>query len=186
MTEKTIVLSQKTTNKRESLNAAKKAELEYLFLMDGITAYAASKHVGCKRETAVRYFDQWAEALLQDPDHETWAYRQKCVRVRALEGYTRKIMSVTKQKGDMERIVGNLMYKEKTTGKGKTEKKTLVLKDPDSMDHAVILGYQGRITNVNQQLMELQEAYDAIDSKPPAEIILKQEFMQMLNESKTQ
>ena len=156
-------------------------ELENLFLMDGITPYAAAKIVGCMYPTAVRYFDEWAENLIASPDYETWAYRQKRVRARALEGITKKIMFVTQQRKDLERIVGNLMYEKKKDKETKLEK--LELLDPRYMNHPVILGYQGRITTLTQQLMELQSEYDAIDAAPPAEVILKKEIGQLINET---
>ena len=171
----------KAHNDGRKLDPATVRELENLFLMDGITPFAAARIVGCNFETARRYFDEWAENLLSTPEHETWAYRQRRVRARALEGITKKIMFVTRQRSDMERIVGNMMYSKVKHKETKLE--TIELKDPMYIEHGVVLGYQQRITALTQQLMELQAEYDAIDAAPPADVILKKELLQMHNEA---
>lgn len=153
-------------------------ELKTLFFMDGITSYAASQTLGIDPETARRYFQQWADELTEDPEHEKWAVRQKRVRARALEGIALKILALSKRKNVYEKILLNLLYfKDDRTDEPK-------LKSAGTMDHPVILNYETRILALDRHLAELQAEYDAIDAKPPAEIILRTEVAEILGEIK--
>ena len=153
----------------------KKMRLQELFLMDGITPYQAARVADVKFETAKRYFEMWSEELVDDPQYETWVQRQRRVRVRSLEGYTKKIIPITEQRNTLEKIVANLTFR-------KNKKKELKIKNSDDLDHGIILAYIAKIAVLNQQLIELQDRYDAVDSQPPAVIILQKEMADMLNE----
>ena len=158
-----------------TISKDKERELENLFLMDGITPYQAARIVDIKFETARRYFSMWSERLISDPEYESFASRQKRVRARALEGYTRKIMFITNQRNNLEKTLSNLIYM-------KNKKDELVLRPTDKMKHDLVLAYNSKIAVLNQQLMELQNSYDAVDARPPADVILRQEMTEMLHE----
>jgi len=162
----------------KQITPAQEKELETLFFMDGITAYRASKIVGVSRETATKYFEMWSADLITDEGYETWAQRQKRVRARALEGIAKRIIELSTRRHTLERIYGNFIYK-----KGKEEE--LELKNMNLIPHELVLNYETRLLSLDRHLAELQAEYDSIEAKPPAEIILRQELLAMLDELET-
>ncbi len=162
----------------KTISEAQEHELETLFFMDGITPYRASKIVGISLETATKYFEMWSADLITDEGYETWAQRQKRVRARALEGIAKKIIEQSTRRHTLERIYGNFIYK-----KGKENE--LELKDINLIPHELVLNYETRLLALDKHLAELQAEYDSIEAKPPAEIILRQELLAMLDELET-
>lgn len=162
----------------KQITPAQEKELETLFFMDGITPYRASKIVGISRETAGKYFESWSADLITDEGYETWAVRQKRVRARALEGIAKKIIELSTRRHTLERIYGNFIYK-----KGKEDK--LEIKPWNEIPHELVLNYESRLLALDRHLAELQAEYDSIEAKPPAEIILKQELLAMIEELET-
>ena len=171
---KQLILSKKSPNNNKTISHEKQEQLEELFIMDGITPYQAAKVVGIHQKTANRYFEQWAEELIQEPDHESWAYRQKRVRVRALEGITKKIIYVNSQRDNLQQVQHRLMFVK--------EGDEFVLKPEEYLKDNLVLAYNRGIMELTSQLMELQDEYDAIDSQPPASVILKHEIIELANE----
>ena len=169
-----VVLSKKPRKSYESISKDEKEQLQNLFLMDGITPFQASKVVGVHRATAQRYFDMWAEELVHEPEHESWAYRQNRVRARALEGITKKIIYVNRQRYNLEQVLDRQMFIKDDDGE--------FLKSADNMQDNLVLAYNHSIMELTAQLMTLQDEYDAIDSQPPAAVILKQEILDLANE----
>ena len=166
----------KNTKKGNKISDAKITYLESLFLMDGITAYQAAKLADVDIDTAQRYFDDFTEQLLREDEYETWAYRQKRVRARSLEGITKKILFVSQQRAELERTLSALLYY-------KNGKDVLISIPVDEMDHTKILRYNTSIMALTEQLIELQAQFDAIDSTPPADVILQHEINQMIKEN---
>ena len=171
---KYLVLPKKPTENNKTISKEKEDQLRDLFTMDGITPYQASQVVGIHRATALKYFEQWANELIDDPEHESWAFRQKRVRVRALEGVTKKIIFVSTQRTNLEKILDRHLFI--TNGKEKT------MKPPEQIQDNLILAYNRTIMDLTGQLMILHDEYDAIDSQPPAAVILKQEILELASE----
>ena len=172
-TVKQLVLPKKPRKSNECISEAKKSQLRDLFMMDGITPYQASQIAQVHRLTANRYFDQWANELIEEPDHESWAYRQRRVRVRALEGITRKILYVNSQRTNLKRVLDRHLF---------TNAKDEILKPMEQVQDNLIISYNKTIMDLTGQLMMLHDEYDAIDAQPPASIILKKEIMDLANE----
>jgi len=152
-------------------------ELKLLFFMDGITPSAAATQVGCSRPTVKRYWQEWADDLIDDPEHERWVVKHQRVMARALEGLAKKILALSKRKHTLERIYANLIYKKPEEGKEPTEIKYLTTEE-----HYTILNYEGKILAIDKHLAELQAEYDAIEAKPPADIILRKEVAAIIDE----
>jgi len=55
-------------------------------------------------------------------------------------------------------------------------------KDSDEEEHYTILNYEGKILAIDKHLAELQAEYDAIEAKPPADIILRKEVKAIIDE----
>lgn len=166
--------------KKSKITPDQEAQLEMLFFMDGITSYAASKQVGIDKETAKQYFESWSADLVGEEDYETWGQRQKRVRARALEGIAKRIIELSTRKTTLVKIYENLIYK-KSDKKGESD----TIKGPLTMLHNLVLAYDTRILALDGKLIELQAEYDSIEAKPPAEIILRQELLNMLEEMET-
>ena len=162
--------------KESKITEDQEAQLEMLFFMDGITSYAASRQVGVAKETAKQYFEMWAADLVSESDYETWTQRQKRVRARALEGIAKRVIELSTRKNILVTIYENLIFN-KPNKEGK-----IGIKGPALMKHELILLYDARILALDKQLIELQAEYDSIEAKPPAEIILRQELLNMLEE----
>ena len=186
-----IEIDSKKKRANHQISEDKERSLQELFLMDGITPFQAARIVGVKFDTAKRYFEMWCDELIEDPEHETWVQRQRRVRVRSLEGYAKKIIAITEQRNIMEKILVNLTFTRDEKTKGDTvssfigmkdNAKNLKFKSPEDLQHDLILSYNTKIAVLNQQLLELQDKYDAVDSQPPAIIILQKEMADMLNE----
>ena len=183
--------SKKKRRANHQISEDKERALQELFLMDGITPFQAARIVGVKFDTAKRYFEMWCDELIEDPEHETWVQRQRRVRVRSLEGYAKKIIAITEQRNIMEKILVNLTFTKDEKTKGDTVSSFIGMKDnannlkfksSEELQHDLILSYNTKIAILNQQLLELQDKYDAVDSQPPAIIILQKEMADMLNE----
>lgn len=177
MEEKPVYALMRQEDNKRTLEDGKIRELEVLFFMDGITPYRAGQITGIDADTCKRYFEDWAEQLIHDQD-ETWAQRQKRVRARALEGIAKKITDINVRKTVLETILSNLLYFKARDGE-------LKLKSMGNMDHDYVLAYEAKIQAIDRQLTELQAEYDSIEAKPPAEIILRQELLNMLEEMET-
>lgn len=178
VSNKPIMLIPTKTRDYKKISESQEKELETLFFMDGITPYRAAKIVGIALETATRYFEMWSADLITDEGYETWAQRQKRVRARALEGIAKRIIELSTRRNTLERIYGNFIYKEPKKG-------NLKLKDINLIPHELVLNYETRLLALDRHLAELQAEYDSIEAKPPAEIILRQELLAMLDELET-
>lgn len=166
--------------KASKITKDQEAQLEMLFFMDGITSYAASKQVGIAKQTAREYFEMWAADLVSDNEYETWAQRQKRVRARALEGIAKRILELSTRKNTLVTIYENLIFNKP----GKDGEFTGI-KGPALMEHELVLSYDTRILALDRHLAELQAEYDSIEARPPAEIILRQELLAMMEELET-
>ncbi len=166
------------------ISKEKEIELEEYFIMDGITPNQAAKLTGITRPTVKLYFDMWAEELISEPDHETWAYRMKRVRVRSLEGYTKKIIKYTSRREMYDKMIFQMTHIEKKTKDEKTGEETVefVLKSLSKIPHNKVLSYEGKLQTLDNQLILLQNLYDAMDAQAPGDILLKQEILATLND----
>ena len=173
-----VPLKKKRGGANRKISDDQKKQLELLFFQDGITPATAAKLVNVDYDTAVRYFDQFAENLIRDGEYESWAYRQKRVRARSLEGTTQKIIFVTEQRARLEMQLSQLTHVKAP----KSEGGHMIAIHADELDKNMVLRYNRQITEMTQQLMELQHTYDAIDSKPPSDVIMKHEIQQMVND----
>lgn len=149
------------------------AELKELFLMGGITPTQAGQFVDVDYRTAQAYFRVWAEEILNDPEHLTWAEREAHARVRALESVTKQIIKVNETLARFEKILDNLLVKKnKQTGEFELKEEVMNIEN-----------LTFRITNVEKIVRlnriyqsELQMQYASIEMMPPIVAILEKEL----------
>lgn len=180
MAKKQASQSQKNENSKKTLLSQRisdetKSQLEELFLMGGIGPYQASKIVGVHWNTASTYYKEWTEILIEAEGHEDFVLREKRARAHSLEGITKTILSVRKRRQDLERILGNLIYK-----KDKKDPTIIELKDVNYLEHDIVLGYTSQIRQEELFLTGLQLQYDTIKRTPPIEVILDKEVEKLI------
>lgn len=149
------------------------ASLKELFLMGGITPTQAGLFVGVDYRTAQTYFREWAEEILDDPEHLTWAEREAHARVRALESITKQIIKVNDTLARFEKILDNLLVKKnKKTGEFELNEKVM------NIENLIF-----RIVNIEKIVRlnriyhsELQMQYASIEMMPPVAAILEKEL----------
>lgn len=140
--------------------------LEQLFFMGGITSYQASKQCNIDPKTAKSYFEEWAEKLTDDPQHESWITKEKKIRARVLESITKQIIPVKENLQHFEKLLAALLYHKKD---GILVPNTSV--DLDSVERIEKIVRANRI-----YFTELQQQYSAIEMTPPVESILEIEL----------
>jgi hypothetical protein len=59
-----------------------------------MTAYRASEISKVNYKTVKKYFNEFADQLCQEENHEDWFTREKRVRQQALEGYSKQIKQI--------------------------------------------------------------------------------------------
>lgn len=164
---KTIKKSNKANN---TLSPEKVQVLETLFLIGGISSHAASKEAGVDPKTATIYFEEFAERLVEDKDHLTWAIKEKYARARYQEGLTKRIMTVRNR----------LTYFQNRLTKIITVKKGSSLIANDKPNEVKLEKYERYVRNTEIQLSELQQEYAMIDMMPPTEILIQKEIENMI------
>lgn len=174
-------MKEKKNTPSKQIPEEKRAYLEELFLMGGITPYQASRLVGIHHTTASTYYKEWSEVLVESEGHDDFVVREKRARAQALESITKTIIGVRKRRQDLERILGNLIYK-----KDEKDPEKFELKDVIFLEHPVILGYTSQIRQEEVFLTELQLQYDTIKRTPPVEAILDREVEKLIGEKLAQ
>jgi len=149
------------------------ASLKELFLMGGITPTQAGLFVGVNHLTAKTYFREWAEEILNDPEHLTWAEREAHARVRALESITKQIIKVNETLARFEKILDNLLVK-KNKQTGEFELKEEVMDIENIIFRIVNVEKIVRLNRIYQS--ELQMQYASIEMMPPVAAILEKEL----------
>lgn len=167
-------LKHKNFKKREHrLSDEKIAALKELFLMGGITPTQAGIFVGVNFLTVKTYFQEWAEEIIHDPEHLTWAEREAHARVRALESITKQIMKVNETIARFEKILENLLVK-KNKQSGEFELKEDVMDIENIIYRIVNIEKIVRLNNIYHS--ELQMQYASIEMMPPVAAILEKEL----------
>jgi hypothetical protein len=138
-----------------TLSPQKQNKLKDLFLESGSTPYSASKELKITYRTAKRYFEKYAEEMLQDDTIETWFERESRVRKRALEGYASKMRTI---RADI-----------------KSYRKILKQKLREKKDHE-IERYERIVRNQTMLLIDLTERFDSLEMEPPTEVLLQKEI----------
>lgn len=166
--------NKKNSNKRNhTISPDKIAVLKELFLMGGITPTQAGLFVGVDFRTVQTYFQEWAEEIVDDPNHITWAEREAHARVRALESITKQIIKVQETLARFEKILDNLLVtKNKETGEFELKEEVF------NIENLIF-----RIINVEKIVRlnriyhsELQMQYASIEMMPPIAAILEKEL----------
>jgi len=163
-----------TGNKKSCISPEKIDHLQSLFLIGGITSYAASKEVGIDPKTATVYFQEWAEKLVEDENHIPWSIKEGYARARYKESITKRILKI---KNRLEFFDSKLISI--ITIKNKKTKKTTPNPNPDE---SKLEKYERYVRVTELQLSELQQEYAIIDMMPPTEILLQQEIQKMIDE----
>lgn len=167
-------LKRKKFNKREHrLSDEKIAGLKELFLMGGITPTQAGDFIGVNFITVRTYFQEWAEEIIHDPDHQTWAEREAHARVRALESITKQIIKVNETLSRFEKILENLLVKKNKKTK-EFELKEEVLNIENLIFRIVNIEKIVRLNRIYHS--ELQQQYASIEMMPPVAEILEKEL----------
>lgn len=148
-------MAKKTGRKPRNESKQLQETLKDVFLEGGMTPYQAAKKLGIDFKTAQMYFIQFAKELTDDPNHEDWFAREKRVRQRALEGYSKRI---TQLKSDMKE------YREILEDKLKKK------------DDAGIERYERIVRQNTVILIEVTDMFDALEMTPPTETILLEEL----------
>ena len=148
-------MTKKTGPKGGTLPKAKKELLKELFLESGITSYQASEKSKINYKTVRKYFEEFAGELTTDENHEDWFDREKRVRARALEGYSKNIKQI----------------------RDDIKKYRVILTDKlNEKDDAGIDQYERIIRNQTVIMIDLVERFDALEMAPPTEVLLDKEI----------
>ena len=166
-------ITKKSNKANHTVSKEKLDALETLFFTGGISSYAASRDVGIDPKTSAIYFEEWAEKLVSDEDHITWATKEKFAKARYKEGITKRIM----------KIKNRLAYFENRLTKIMTIKKNNILVANDHPDENKLERYERYVRNTETQLTELQQEYAIVDMMPPTEILLKKEIERIMSET---
>lgn len=159
--------------KRHLLSDEKIASLKELFLMGGITPTQAGLFAGVNFLTVKAYFREWAEEIINEPEHLTWAEREAHARVRALESVTKQIIKVNETIAWFEKILENLLVKKNKKTK-QFELKEKVMDIQNILYRIVNIEKIVRLNNIYHS--ELQMQYASIDMMPPVAAILEKEL----------
>lgn len=166
-------VTRKSNNK---LSPDKLSELESLFLMGGISSYQSAKQVGVDPKTSAIYFEEWAEKLVADEDHLTWATKEKFAKARYKEALTKRMIKVRSRLTYFENLLTRVI-----TIKSKNKKR-----EPNyELTADFIEKYEKLVRLTEIQYNELQQEYAAIDMMPPTEVLLQKEIERILNEKQS-
>jgi len=171
-------LKRKNYKKRINTISAKQiASLKELFLMGGITPTQAGNFAGIDYRTVQTYFREWAEEILDDPEHLTWAEREAHARARALESITKQIIKLNEIIARFEKILENLLViKNKKTKEFELKKDVM---DVDTIVNKIVhIEKIVRLNNIYHS--ELQMQYTSIEMMPPVAAILEKELEQWI------
>ena len=120
-----------------------------------MTPYQAAKKLGIDYKTAQNYFVKFAEEITDDLNHEDWFTREKRVRQRALEGYSKNIQTIRNDIEKYRKILDDKLKKK---------------------DDAGIEKYERIVRNQTIMLLDLQERFAELELTPPSQVLLDKEI----------
>lgn len=168
-----ILIPLKRGKHKDKISVEQTKSLKELFLMGGITPTQAGIFVDIDYRTVQVHFRDWAEEILEDPEHLTWAEREAHARVRALESITKQIMKLNETIARFEKILDNLLVK-RNKKTGEFELKDNVM-DADNITSKIVhIEKIVRLNNIYHS--ELQMQYASIEMLPPVSAILEKEL----------
>jgi len=120
-----------------------------------MTPYQASQLTKINYRTVKKYFVEFAEELTNEESHEDWFAREKRVRQRALEGYSKRIKSIRDRMVQYDKLLD---------------------KSLNQKDHELIDQYERITRNQTVILIDLLDRFDSLEMAAPTEILLEKEI----------
>ena len=169
----------KTPEKKKRASKLSKPKLEALktwFFTGGVTPYQVSRELHIDPHTVKAHFQELAERLTTDEDHETLANREKRIIAQSMESTANRVVRVRKRLTYLDTQFQNLIAIKKN-GKLIPRKK--------DVDHDLIEKYERMVRNNEILLADLQAQHDAMAMMPPIEAILEAEVEQAIAQKLT-